>query len=184
MRRIKSASENHPIVINGSLVVQRIYLANKEEEEQVELIMLQRSPKFWKLKEHLDFSESQCAKLGGNGYLGGSCENVEQKIVKVFRKLEAHRHLRVELFVHVFDKWEDEVLVMRVDGKPVWRNRFRSSLSGVNLCGNEYSDTVNVKVDKIVEHTSPEVVLEWEALTEKSSCEASFAIDHLMIHIK
>lgn len=76
------------------------------------------------------------------------------------------------------------MIVMKVNGSVVWRNRFRNTLNGLNICGNEYSDSVNIKIDKIIKDNNENLKIEWEGITEKSSCEASFGIDNLMIHIK
>jgi len=55
-----------------------------------------------------------------------------------------------------------------------------------NLCGNEaYGDnSMNKPIDKILNHKESTVRLAFGSTLQKSPCDASYAIDNVMIFIK
>lgn len=77
VRYVYPLDESKPIVINGSLVIQKVDLGTNEGGE-LELIMLQKQQIFWKMEHHLTFENedidvSHCAKIAGGKFLGGHC---------------------------------------------------------------------------------------------------------------
>lgn len=83
--------------------------------------------------------------------------------------------------------------MMIADNTTIWRNKFENTIHHKNLCGNSrYGDQINMyiiicinsPVMKVFEHNNKELNLTMQGMTPKSTCEASFAIDNLIISIR
>ncbi|CAD8109410.1 unnamed protein product [Paramecium primaurelia] len=178
---LKSKKEGRPLVINGSISVYK--MKTQEKKQKVLLQEIQ-----WELLHHLDFndqSNSKCENLRDGHFFGGYCEHTNQTLSKKFNTLPQHTQIKVELALHVFDQWESEQIIMRADEQIIWKNKFENTVHHNNFCGSSrFGDQINIPIMKIFDHTHNELNLQVQGLTSKSTCEASFGIDNLVIYYR
>jgi len=97
--------------------------------------------------------------------------------------------MRIKATYHMIDNWEGEMGYMNVDSQAnVWSQKGISmrSVQAPNLCGNSnFGDQLmNKQIDKIMEHNSNSVNLTFGSTLTKDPCDASYAIDNVMIFIR
>ncbi|KAM3139754.1 hypothetical protein pb186bvf_008212 [Paramecium bursaria] len=181
---LQAKHQGRPLVMNGSIAVYKM-----KTQEKTQKILLQEIQ--WELLHHLDFSDQphdvnqKCENLRDGNFLGGYCNDHNQTLSKKFQNIPPHTSIKIQLSLHVFDQWDSEQILLYADKQIVWRSKFDNTMHHQNLCGNSrYGDQINIPVMKIFEHNSTDLLLQFQALTPKSTCEASFAIDNLIISIK
>ena len=87
-----------------------------------------RDVKQWKHIHHDDFQSPenvkdwshvklQTCRDGENYFLGGHCNFATETVTKVFRNLPKHEKIKISATFHMFDNWEDEMALMKVNDK-------------------------------------------------------------------
>ena len=91
-----------------------------------------------------------------NHILGGYCKLSSSEINKVYITEETHTHLRIRGQIYIIDQWENNYLIISVDGKPRWKKSFSwcnamhkdlCMLKKINVCGHHIPDSIAITFD-------------------------------------
>jgi hypothetical protein len=195
INKLKNA--DGPITINGDVVVTGIQSTQPLSTNSLIVTGYEQ----WALAAHDDFETeeslkgwnlletSSCAPISQNIFLGGHCLTADKEMEKIFENLPPHSMIRIKANYHMLDNWTGETGYMNVDDQLMaWRQRGMVPMSNkmLNQCGNgDHADPLmNRQVDKIMEHGTSTVKLTFGSTLSKDPCEASYAIDDVMIFVR
>lgn len=120
---------------------------------------------------------------GGDQFLGGHCNFAGDEVSRTY-VLPKHNSLRVTAAYHMIDGWKGERGYMKVDGIMAWNHRSTSHAKGINMCGGEDSDRINIPIDVDIPHTAGNLTLTFGSELEVDPCVASFGIDDVVVYYK
>merc|ERR1711998_284717 len=121
---------------------------------------------------------SSKAMLGGYGKFSGG------EVSKTFRKLAAHKELRLKLNYHFIDAWEGETAYAKVDHMYVWTDSYdhNTAKAGINVCGAPAAEAkFAVPIDVVIPHNATSVTVTFGATLDQSPFEQSWGVDDIMI---
>jgi hypothetical protein len=125
-------------------------------------------------------------------FLGGYCKFGDTQVSKRFEGLPSHSAVRVQARVHFFDKWDGEVLFLKVGQRAVWSEPhfhcgslvFSSRCRGINVAGDSaFPDRLSRHIDVIVPHIGDTLRLTFGSTLAKNPCVASWGIDDVSISV-
>ncbi|CEM20972.1 unnamed protein product [Vitrella brassicaformis CCMP3155] len=137
--------------------------------------------------------ESRCGSTP-DVFLGGHCKLAAGVVSKAYQGLPAHSRIRLTARAHFLDEWRGESLYLRVDGTPVWSERYHWCTAfnttaclgyGVNVCGQSRPDRLSVPIDVTVPHDRDGVEVVFGSTIDDSvdPCDASWGIDDVAVFV-
>ena len=183
---------NGVLKIQGDVVVHKI--ANEDETqtssssssaeqtsflqwEEYSVSTFEDSFQFWDRQDL-----SSCFE-GGDQFLGGHCNFAGDEVSRTY-VLPKHSSLRITAAYHMLDGWNGELGYMKIDGYMAWKHKSTSHSKGINICGGEDSDRINIPIDVDIPHTAGNVTLTFGSELEVDPCVASFGIDDVVVYYK
>jgi len=124
---------------------------------------------------------SSKAMLGGYGKFSGG------EVSKTFRKLAAHKELRLKCNYHFIDAWEGETAYAKVDHMYVWTDSYdhNTAKAGINVCGAPAAEAkFAVPIDVVIPHNATSVTVTFGATLDQSPFEQSWGVDDIMIFLR
>merc|ERR1711871_1743296 len=124
---------------------------------------------------------SSKAMLGGYGKFSGG------EVSKTFRKLAAHKELRLKLNYHFIDAWEGETAYAKVDHMYVWTDSYdhNTAKAGINVCGAPAAEAkFAVPIDVVIPHNATSVTVTFGSTLDQSPFEQSWGVDDIMIFLR
>lgn len=121
--------------------------------------------------------------VSGNTVLGGQCSS-GRPLTRNYDLSAPHTHLRIRASAHLLDDWQGETAFLKVDGNIVRTSAYDAvnSGGGVDSAGNpSFPDRLAELVDIIVPHTAGTASIEFGSNLTIDSCDASLAIDNILI---
>ena len=101
--------------------------------------------------------------------------------------------IKINVNFDFFDNWEGESAYMKINEKVVWIDSYnwcdklltyRCKEKGINVCGAEFPDRINVPIEIILPLNENEFTLSFGSNIEKNSCEASWGIENIEIYVR
>ncbi|KAL4438821.1 hypothetical protein ABPG74_013494 [Tetrahymena malaccensis] len=190
---IHSLNSEDSIIISGKIVTKKLTAGDKANIAALKV----NGQTQWQLIEHEDFEshnsnqsgqwsllqQNSCQNLIQNKFNGGYCKVSSQQITKVFKDLPEHTQIKLSGTLHAFDNWEGEKLYVQVNGKQIWSKSIDNS-RGVSVCGNDQFDQINIKFEKILLSSDNEIEVTFGSELKKDSCDASYAIDDIILSVR
>jgi len=130
----------------------------------------------------------------GDVFLGGHCKFGATTTFRQYHQLPPHKRVRVQARFHFFDDWKGEQVAMQVDNSTVWSHShnwcpgFLNWICvkyGVNSCGRDTPDTLSVKAEVTMPHTSSTLKLAFASNLPVGSdaCRVSWGVDDVSIEL-
>lgn len=127
-------------------------------------------------------------------FLGGHCKLGAAQINRRYVALPPHARIRVKARVHFLDKWEGEMVAMRLDGQTVWSQshdwcpgfqKWMCEKYGMNTCGAETPDRLSVKAEVVLPHRNPSVDVSFTSSLALGTdpCATSWGVDDVSIEL-
>lgn len=138
----------------------------------------------WKIKT---------SKCGMNRILGGYCILSHNEITKKYKIDRKFSEIKINVNFDFFDNWEGESAYMKINDKVVWVDSYnwcdklltyRCKEKGINVCGAEFPDRINVPIEIVLPLNQNEFTLSFGSNIEKNSCEASWGIENIEIYVR
>lgn len=146
--------------------------------------------------EDFNFSNdwnTKTSKCGLNTILGGYCILSHNEIKKKYKINTIFSEIKINVNFDFFDNWEGESAYMKINEKVVWIDSYnwcdklltyRCKEKGINVCGAEFPDRINVPIEIILPLNENEFTLSFGSNIEKNSCEASWGIENIEIYVR
>jgi len=127
-------------------------------------------------------------------FLGGHCKLSATMVSRRYVALPSHARVRVKARVHFLDKWEGEVVAMRVDGQTVWSQshdwcpgfqKWMCEKYGINTCGADTPDRLSVKAEVVLPHRNPSLDVSFTSSLAPGTdpCLTSWGVDDVSIEL-
>ena len=112
--------------------------------------------------EDFNFSNdwnTKTSKCGLNTILGGYCILSHNEIKKKYKINTIFSEIKINVNFDFFDNWEGESAYMKINEKVVWIDSYnwcdklltyRCKEKGINVCGAEFPDRINVPIEIIL----------------------------------
>jgi len=130
----------------------------------------------------------------GDLFLGGHCRFGATTTARVYNNLPPHKRLRIQARFHFFDDWNGEAVAMQVDNSTVWSHshswcpgflNWICEKYGVDSCGRDTPDTLSLKAEVTMTHTSPTLKLAFGSnlAAGSDSCRVSWGVDDVSVEL-
>jgi hypothetical protein len=128
-----------------------------------------------------EWSPAATSQISGSTVLGGYC-NAGSNYTRTFDVSAPHTHLRIRASAHFLDDWQSETAFLKVDGNFAWTRSHDAIGPGTDFAGNPaFGDRLSELVDVIVPHSADTASVEFGSTLGVDSCEASLAVDDILI---
>jgi hypothetical protein len=190
----ESITFNNDLIINSSTIEIALnsenYIENNDEK-QFNLYLYED----FNIEDKLikGWTKTTTSKCGINKVLGGYCVLSHDEISKKYKIEKSFSEIKINVNFDFFDKWEGESAYMKINDKVVWVDKYnwcdklltyRCKEKGINVCGAEYPDRINVPIEIILPLNENEFTISFGSNIEKNSCEASWGIENIEIYIR
>lgn len=127
------------------------------------------------------WSPASTSQVPGSTVLGGYCA-ASGPFTRSYDLPAPHTSLRVRATTHFLDDWRRETAYLKVDGVLVWTRSHETRFPDLTVTGNPiFADQLAQLVDLVVPHSTGSATIEFGSTLATDSCDASLAIDDVMI---